>query len=117
MESGVREGEKRAAILKSGVREGEKGCDLEVRRAAARKSWRFSSLSGIRPIKKKRDNGCCLCASTTLHPPSLFFFARLIANAQSACPTALGLRNKHLIVRLQGLEPWTNRLRVYCSTN
>ena len=46
-----------------------------------------------------------------------FFFARLIANAQSACPTALGLRNKHLIVRLQGLEPWTNRLRVYCSTN
>ena len=20
-------------------------------------------------------------------------------------------------VRLQGLEPWTNRLRVYCSTN
>ena len=22
-----------------------------------------------------------------------------------------------LLVRLQGLEPWTNRLRVYCSTN
>ena len=43
----------------------EKSRIFEIRRAAARKSWRFSSLSDIRPIKKKRDNGCCLCASTT----------------------------------------------------
>lgn len=31
----------------------EKSRIFEIRRVAARKSWRFSSLSGIRPIKKK----------------------------------------------------------------
>ena len=46
-----------------------------------------------------------------------FILHASLPKTQSACPTALGLRNKHLIVRLQGLEPWTNRLRVYCSTN
>ena len=38
-------------------------------------------------------------------------------NKKSTNPAALGLQNQYFSVHLQGLEPWTNRLRVYCSTN
>ena len=32
-------------------------------------------------------------------------------------PTLADIEIKTFSVRPQGLEPWTNRLRVYCSTN
>ena len=36
---------------------------------------------------------------------------------KSTAPAAPMSAKTVLLMRLQGLEPWTNRLRVYCSTN
>lgn len=44
-------------------------------------------------------------------------FSLKIKRNKSTAPTALSLQKQYFLVRLQGLEPWTNRLRVYCSTN
>ena len=67
----------------------------------------------------------CICSSQ-LHLPrsklkrylSVMSIKFNVSHAKkSTDPTALSLQNQYLSVRLQGLEPWTNRLRVYCSTN
>ena len=44
-------------------------------------------------------------------------FPLQIKQKKSTDPTALSLQNQYFLVRLRGLEPRTNRLRVYCSTN
>ena len=36
---------------------------------------------------------------------------------KNTAPDAPYVIENSAFMRLQGLEPWTNRLRVYCSTN
>lgn len=59
----------------------------------------------------------CICSSQLHLPRSKLKKGGPFSRKKSTDPTALSLQNQYLSVRLQGLEPWTNRLRVYCSTN
>ena len=52
-------------------------------------------------------------------PADRFYFIgrNFLWNKKSTSPAASCLQNQYLIMRPRGLEPRTNRLRVYCSTN
>ena len=52
-------------------------------------------------------------------PAERFYFIgrNFLWNKKSTSPAASCLQNQYLIMRPRGLEPRTNRLRVYCSTN
>ena len=94
-----------------------------TKKTGTNRPWNFVKLfarstnaSAPVPVINTATKNNCLTAI-----PLRLFLAQclfsIFTQQKSPTPQPLISAKPDLSMRLQGLEPWTNRLRVYCSTN